>query len=90
MAQNPDLSGNFGPTTPGRDLVPIAPNDTTDLPVMAKAIRCRPDGTDGTLRFTSYNGQVRNTAIKAGETLIVMASRVHLAGTTATLLEAYI
>lgn len=90
MASNPNLSGNFGVSGVAMDLIPIVPNDSTDLAVTARAIRCRPDGAAGTLRFTAWTGEVRNTAIAAGELLPVPASRVHSSGTTATGLEAVI
>jgi hypothetical protein len=90
MAQNPALSGNLGAEAPGRDLVPITPNDAADLAVTARAVRCRPDGDAGSLRITTLTGVVRDTFIGAGETLLVAAVRVHQTGTTATDLEAYI
>lgn len=73
------------------DLVPITPSDSADLAVPARAIRCLPtSGAAGTLRFTAWTGEVRNTEIAAGETLIIYAVRVHATGTTATGLEAVI
>lgn len=90
MAANPNINGNIGLMGQGTDLVPITPSDSTDLALVARAIRCSPAGAAGTLRFTAYNGQVRNTSIALGETLQVIAIRVHAAGTTATGLEAYI
>lgn len=70
------------------DLVPISPSDDADLETACRAIRCRPDGADGTLRITTLAGSVRNTRITAGEVLMVATVRVHLTGTTATNLEA--
>lgn len=69
------------------DLVPITPSDTVDLPSPARAIRAT---VAGTLRITTYRGNVRNTRIAADEVLMVYASRVHAAGTTATGLEAMV
>lgn len=69
------------------DLVPVTPNDDTDLAEPGRAIRCRPDGAAGTLRFRTNQGTVRNTYIDAGETILVAVTRVHAAGTTATNLE---
>lgn len=87
MAVNPNLGGNFGIGAPAMDLVPVTPSDSTDLVVTGRAIRCQPAGTAGTLRFTAWNGQIRNTSIAAGELLVVAVVRVHATGTTATGLE---
>lgn len=72
-------------TIVGTDLVPITPNDDTDLDLFARAIRV---GGAGTLRITTLRGNVRNTSVAAGELLLVGARRVHETGTTATGLEA--
>ena len=74
----------------GLDLVPVTPSDTVDLSSAGRAIRCRPDGAAGTLRFRAYDGTVRNTYISAGETILVACTRIHLTGTTATNLEVYV
>lgn len=87
MAQVNPFSRGIGV---GEDLVPVTPNDGTDLPVAGRAIRCRGDGTSGTLRITVVGGATRNTHIAAGETLTVGVQRVHATGTTATGLEVYI
>lgn len=84
------IGGPFGILSVASDLAPITPSDSTDLAKPARAIRCRPDGAAGTLRFTSFAGQTRNTYISAGEILEVVATRVHATGTTATNLEAII
>lgn len=67
------------------DIVPVTPSDTVNLWAWARAIRAQ---TGGTLRITTYNGEVRNTFIADGETLPVCVSRVHATGTTATGIEA--
>ena len=77
----------LGSTSPAVDLVPITPNDATDLSITARAIRCQ---TGGTLRITTREGVVRNTNIASGEVLTVLVDRVHATGTTATGLEAMI
>lgn len=77
-------------THTGTDLAPITPNDTEDLPQLARAVRCRGDGTSGSLRITTPAGNVRDTYISAGEKLEVQAVRVHSTGTAATNLEAII
>ena len=71
----------------GGDLISVTPNDSTDLATAGRAIRCRPDGTAGTLRFRNAAGTQRDTAIAVGELLLVGVSRIHATGTTATGLE---
>lgn len=80
---NPDQYNTFT----GIDLVPVTPSDTVDLDMPARALRI---GTGGTLRFTSTNGNVRNTTVVDGERTDFGARRVHATGTTATDIEALI
>ena len=84
------MAARFSELGPAIDLVPVAPDDATDLPTPARAVRCRPDGAAGTLRVTTAAGEVRNTHIAVGEILTVQVLRVHNTGTTATNLEAII
>lgn len=72
------------------DLVPVTPSDTVDLTLPGRAIRCRPDGVGGILRFHTNAGTVRNTYIAAGETILVACTRILDTGTDATNLEVYI
>lgn len=81
------MTTRLNETAPATDLVPITPDDNTDLPSPSRAIRCRPDGTAGNLRITTADGFQRDTYINAGERLDVQCKRVHSTGTTATLLE---
>lgn len=90
MAANPANRGSLEGSAPGLDLVPATLSDTVDEPVAGRAIRCSPGGTAGTLRFTTINGNVRNTSIALGETLVVNVKRIHQTGTTATGIEVYI
>lgn len=71
----------------GNDLIPVTPSDTVDFAVAGRAIRCKGNGTAGTLRFRNDAGVQRDTYISAGETLLVGVSRIHATGTTATGLE---
>lgn len=80
----------LGSTDSAVDAVPIVPSDGTDLPVVARAIRCRGDSNSGTLRVTTLSGSVRNTYIGSGELLTLQVTRVHATGTTATGLEAMV
>lgn len=77
-------------TASALDLVPITPDDDADLSEIARAIRCKPTGGAGDVRFMSYNGEIRTTSIAQGEMLAVMAVRVYETGTTATGLEAIV
>lgn len=86
MATNPFTRGINVAT----DLVPVTPNDNADLAESGRAIRCRPDGAAGTVRFNNNAGVTRNTAIAAGETILVGVTRIHATGTTATNLEVLI
>lgn len=90
MGQNPQLTGGFDASSPGTDLVPVTPDDDNDLTTPAKAVRCKPTGTAGTLRVTTYAGVVRNTTIAAGELLPLAVVRIHDTGTNADGLEALI
>lgn len=76
-----------GKTFTALDIVPITPNDSTDLVTNARSIRA---AGAGTLRITTISGNVRNTNIAANEVLLVGASRIHATGTTATGIEAMI
>lgn len=69
------------------DIVPVDPSDTVDLVDMSRAIRA---SGAGTIRVTTYRGQVRNTYLAAGELLPLCVIRIHDTGTTATGIEALI
>jgi hypothetical protein len=90
MSINELMLSGMDSTSVAVDLVPIVPNDSVDLPETARAIRCKPTGAAGTVRFVSWRGELRNTSIEAGGELRVAALRVHATGTTATDLEAMI
>ncbi len=84
------MSKRIEPNSPAIDLVPVTPSDANDLAVPGRSIRCRPDGSAGTLRITTDTGVVRNTYIAVGEVLNVGVQRVHATGTAATGLEAMV
>lgn len=90
MAANNTSRSSIEYLAAGLDLVPVTPDDNTDLAIAARSIRCKPNGAAGTLRFVATNGSLRNTYIDVGETLLVGAKRIHSTGTTATGLEIYI
>jgi len=69
------------------DIVPVTPSDTIDLATPARAIRAQ---TGGTIRITTFLGNVRNTTIGNNEVLMVYASRIHETGTTAANIEALV
>lgn len=74
----------------GSDLIPAAKSDTVDLATPGRAIRCRPDGAAGTVKFNTNGGTPRTTYIAAGETLLVAVTRIWDTGTSATNLEVLI
>ncbi len=87
MPANPTATNGLGSDFVATDIVPITPADS-DLAVPYRGIRCKPTtGVAGTIRITTWNGQVRNTEIAVGGELLVYVARVHITGTTATGLE---
>lgn len=84
---NPVLQRGFDPAMVGLDLVPVTPSDSADLETPARALRIK---TGGTLRITTYTGEVRDTEVADGELLPVFVVRVHETGTAATGIEAVI
>lgn len=83
--KNDAIAKGFDQTITALDLVPVTPSNTVDLPVPARALRIK---TGGTLRITTYTGQVRNTEVVDGEVLLLFTLRVHATGTTAAGIEA--
>lgn len=78
------VSGGLEQTFVAVGIKAVTPSDTVDLPIHGRAIRAQ---ADGTIRFTSYRGEVDNTFIAAGEILPVYAKRIHATGTSATGIE---
>jgi len=69
--------------TPADDVFNIVPSDTTDLPVIPKALRAK---TAGTVSLKGVGGAtVDYGAVAAGELIFVRARRIMATGTTATL-----
>jgi hypothetical protein len=80
-----------GSSAPATDILPVTPDDDTDLASLARALRIKPvSGAAGTIRITTAAGEVRDTEIDVGEILPVETIRVHDMGTTATGIEALI
>jgi hypothetical protein len=83
-SQNPSI------TAPARDIVLVAPNDSTDLPTPGRSIVC---GGSGTLRVTTRDGNVRDipaSLVSAGVPMPLQVMRVHNSGTTATEIYVYV
>ena len=79
------------PSDPAIDLVPVDVSGGDQvLSPPARALRCKPDGTAGTVTIVTLNGEVRPTAITVGEILPVNFSQVNQSGTAATGLEGMI
>jgi len=71
----PSLSG------PARDIQPVTPNDTTDLPVVATALYVE---IGGDLTLVTVAGEQRVVAVADYALLPVGVRRVLATGTTAT------
>lgn len=82
--QNPFDSNGGNLTGFARDVVPITPNDSTDLTNVLLAITCK--GTAGNVVVITAKGNTRTYPITVGEILPVGISRVLSTGTTATTL----
>lgn len=80
-----DFSGHLpGLSSPAADIIPVTPNDSTDLATPGRSIVC---GGSGTLRITTYAGVIRTlpaSLVVAGSPISVRVKRVHSTGTTAT------
>lgn len=70
---------------PARDMHPVTPDDTADLPQTALALYVE---TAGTVQFISVAGQTRSVAVPDFSLLPVGMQRVLATGTTATGLHA--
>lgn len=70
----PSLSG------PALDIVPVTPDDGSDLPSVAVALYVE---TGGSLSFTTAQGNARTVAVTDFAILPVGAMRVHATGTSA-------
>lgn len=73
--RTPDLSG------PATDLVPVTPNDGSDLPVTAVALYVE---SSGAVVFDSVVGTTRTVQVTDFAILPVSTRRVRATGTTAT------
>jgi hypothetical protein len=71
----PSLSG------PALDIVPVTPDDATDLPTVAVALYVE---TGGVVSFVTAKGNARSVAVADFTILPVGAERVLATGTTAT------
>ncbi|WP_299734633.1 hypothetical protein [uncultured Roseobacter sp.] len=70
-----------GLQSPPSNLVPIVPNDSTDLP---NAVRSLNVAESGAVRVTTVSGNTATLFIAAGIAFPVRAQRVLSTGTTAT------
>ena len=70
-----------------RDVVPVTPSDTVDLPAVAFKVRATGAGN---LRITTVVGTQRTLAVAAGEEVLVGVTRVWATSTTATGILAYV
>jgi len=72
---------------PATDLVPVAPNDSADMPQIAVALFVE---TGGDVAFTSVAGNARVVRVADFSILPVGARRVSVTGTTATGIHALV
>lgn len=79
--RTPSLSG------PATDIVPVVPDDFTDLASVAVALYIE---TGGSLRLTTVRGEDRDITVPDNAILPVGALRVHATGTTATGIHALV
>lgn len=66
---------------PARDIIPVTPSDTEDLPIAASALYI---GTGGTLVFIAPTGETRTVPVVSFSIWPCGALRVLATGTTAT------
>lgn len=69
--------GGFVPT----DIVPVTPNDSTDLPFTGYGLRV---GADGDVSVVTGAGETRTIPMKVGQVLPLVIARVRATGTDAT------
>lgn len=79
--QNPFAGVQGGLSSPGSDIVPVTPNDATDLP--DGVCRALLIGAGGTLSIITAAGNTRAITVGAG-LLPVGVARVRATGTTCT------
>ncbi|UWQ24604.1 hypothetical protein PNH50_16970 [Leisingera aquaemixtae] len=77
----PALSG------PARDIAPVVPSDTVDLPDVAIALYAE---TGGAVTLTTVRGQLRTVQVADFSILPVGTVRVHATGTTAAGIHAMV
>jgi hypothetical protein len=80
------MSDRFENHTPGLEspaafLLPVIPDDATDLPVTSRALNVTQSGR---VQLTTSGGSVASVYIAAGTAFPVRATRVWASGTTAT------
>ncbi len=83
--KNPFANRTAAPGGPARDIAPVTPNDSTDLPNVAVALYA--EGA-GTIAFVTEAGELRTVGVTDYALLPVGVRRVHATGTTATGLHA--
>jgi len=78
--QNPFSQRSGGLTGPATDLIPVTPDDTTDLTTYALALYVE---TGGMLSIDTVAGQTRSVEVTGFSLLPVGTRRVRATGTTA-------
>lgn len=78
---DPLANRTLSPAGPATDIIPVTPDDTTDLPVMAMSVFVE---TGGVLRIVTRRGETREVLLDDQTLLPVVVRRVLATGTTAT------
>lgn len=85
--KNPFDNYTLGPAGPATDILPVTPDDVTDLPVVASAIYVE---TGGALSVLTVAGGIRTVTVVDHSFLPVGIARVRATGTTASGIHALV
>lgn len=84
---NPFANRSLSLSGPATDIVPVTPDDATDLPEVAVALYVE---TAGTIAFTSVSGGTRTVSVGSNSILPVGVRRVMASGTNASGIHAMV
>lgn len=84
---NPFSNRSLSLSGPATDIVPVTPDDATDLPDVAVALYVEQGGT---ISLTSVHGEARNVQVADFALLPVGVRRVAATGTTAAGIHALV
>ncbi|WP_170771188.1 spike base protein, RCAP_Rcc01079 family [Ruegeria lacuscaerulensis] len=87
MTTNPFVNRVSSLSGPARDIAPVTPSDTADLPDVAIGLYVE---SGGTIVLTTVRGEIRTVQVLDFSILPVGVSRVHATGTTASGIHAMV